>query len=84
VTRSQTTQSKGSALRSQNIEKKSTPVTVRKEGNLREGDSGKTTESMMKIANEALEIGEVLGIKVIGNRENALKRITSSLKNKRL
>jgi len=37
----------------------------------------------MKLANEALEIGEVLGIKVIDKRENALKRITSSLKNKR-
>ena len=71
-------------MRSQNIEKKSTPVTARKEGNLREGDSGKTTESMVKIANEALEIGEVLGIKVIGNRESALKRITCSLKNKQL
>jgi len=38
----------------------------------------------MKLANEALEIGEVLGIKVIGNKENALKRITCSLKSKRL
>jgi len=60
-----------------------TPETTRKEGNLHEGDSGKTTESMLKIANAALELGEVLGIKVIGNKENALRRITCSLKNKR-
>ena len=39
---------------------------------------------MMKMAREALEIGEVLGIKVIGKKENALKSITSSLKTKRV
>ena len=76
MTRSQTTQSKGSVLKRQSIEKVNIPVTARKEGCLREGDSAETTESMRKMAREALEIGEVLGIKVIGKRENALKRIT--------
>ena len=37
---------------------------------------------MLKIANEALEISELLGIRVISKRKNALKRITNSLKNK--
>jgi len=84
VRRGQTTQSKGSVLRRQSIEKVNIPVTARKEGCLLEGDSAETTESMMKMASEAVEMGEVLGIKVIGNRENALKRITSSLKTKRV
>ena len=52
------------------------------EGSLSEGDSAKTTESMRKLANEALAIGEVLGIKVIDKRENAIRSITCSLKNK--
>jgi len=38
---------------------------------------------MLKLANEALEIGEVLGLRVSSKKENALKRITSSLKSKR-
>ena len=53
-----------------------------KKGSPREADSTKTTESMFKLANEALEFGEKLGIRVISKRENALKRITNSLKNK--
>jgi len=89
VTRSQTTQSKDSVLKRQSIEKVNIPevnipVTARKEGCHREEDSAETTESMMKMAREALEIGEVLGIKVIGKKENALKSITSSLKTKRV
>ena len=56
---------------------------ARKEGSPSGDDTAKTTESMLKLANEALEIGEVLGLRVISKRKNALKRITSSLKNKR-
>jgi len=42
--------------------------------------SSKTTESMAKLALESLEVGELLGVKVIGKKEVALKRITSGLK----
>ena len=51
---------------------------------LNEADSGRTTESMLKVANDALDIGELLGLKVIGNKENALKRITCSLKTQKI
>ena len=70
-------------MRKQDCETSSTTVKERKEGNLGESDSGKTTESMVKVDNEALEIGEVLGINVISKRENVVKRITSSLKHRR-
>jgi len=42
-----------------------------------------TTESMRKLAEEALEIGEILGVKVISHKANAIKRITDSLKSNR-
>ena len=39
-----------------------------------------STESMKQLAEEALKVGEMLGIKVISHRANAVKRITDSLK----
>jgi len=39
-----------------------------------------TTESMKQLAEDALSVGEMLGIKVISHRANAVKRITDSLK----
>jgi len=42
-----------------------------------------STESMKQLAEEALKVGEMLGIKVISHRANAVKRITDSLKAKR-
>ena len=46
-------------------------------------DSESTTGSMVKLAKESIEAGKVLGIKVIGNEENVLKRITKGLKSQR-
>ena len=46
--------------------------------------SVKTTESMRKMAVESLELGELLGVKVVANKENAIKRITQSLKSARV
>ena len=46
-------------------------------------DSEGTTDSMIQLAKESLEIGEILRIKVIGNKKNALKGITNSLKTQR-
>jgi len=39
-----------------------------------------TSESIIKLAKESLEIGKILGVKVIANEEAAIRRITSSLK----
>jgi len=39
-----------------------------------------TTESMRKLAEESLAIGEILGIKVIAKEKEAKRRITDSLK----
>jgi len=53
---------------------------VRREECPHEGESPSTTDSMIKLAKESLEMGKVLGIKVIANKENAPIRITESLK----
>jgi len=39
-----------------------------------------TTESMRKLAEESLEIGKMLGVKIIANEENAKRNIIDSLK----
>jgi len=41
-----------------------------------------STESMKKLAEEALRVGEMLGIKVISHRAKAIKGITDSIKAK--
>uniref|UniRef100_A0A7C9CUQ8 Uncharacterized protein n=1 Tax=Opuntia streptacantha TaxID=393608 RepID=A0A7C9CUQ8_OPUST len=46
-------------------------------------NSLETTESMAKLALESIELGELLGLKVIDKKEVALKQITSSLKKER-
>jgi len=46
--------------------------------------SDKTTESMRNVAIELLELGELLGLKVVANKENVIKRITQSLKSARV
>ena len=38
---------------------------------------------MRKLAEESLEVGELLGLKAIANKEIAVKRITQSLKSVR-
>jgi len=43
-----------------------------------------TTESIRKMAEETLEVGEMLGLKVVANRKNAIKRIAQSLQNARV
>ena len=43
----------------------------------------KTTDSEAKLAMESLEIGKLLGVKVIAMEDSALKRSTSSLKRER-
>ena len=45
------------------------------EGSPLGSDSEKTSESIAKIAREALEVGKILGVKVIADEANALKRV---------
>ena len=54
-----------------------------REGKIQGRELVETTESLRKLAEESIEIGELLGVKVIANRENAVKRITQSLKSAR-
>ena len=49
-----------------------------------ESESVKTTESMRKLAEDSLAMGELLGLKVVANKEDAIKRITQSLKSARV
>ena len=43
-------------------------------------NTNETTESMLRIAQESLQVGELLGVRVIGNKKVAVKRITDHLK----
>ena len=83
VTRSQAKQSKVSVTKSKSIWNRSSLG----EGVIDESPLGSefesTTGSIVKLAKESIEVGKVLGIKVISNEENALKRITKSLKSQR-
>ena len=48
-----------------------------------DSDSDKTSESIVKLARESLEVGKLLGVKVIANEDNVIKRITKTLKENR-
>ena len=84
VTRSQSKSYKDLETRSKKMLKENGHGLGGKEGNSCANDSVETPESIRKIAEEALEIGELLGLKVVANRGNAVKRITESLKNARV
>ena len=47
-------------------------------------ESLNTTASVRKLAEESIELGELLGLKVVANKEDAIKRITESLKKARV
>ena len=57
------------------------PKSQKKQGRKK---SMETTESMIQLAEEALAVGELLGVKVISQKENAIKRITGTLKSSRV
>jgi len=54
------------------------------EGSPQGGDSASTSESILRLARESIEIGNILGLKVISNEAKAIKRITESIKSNRL
>ena len=56
---------------------------TRSQNKLEKSNSQVTSESMRKLAAEALEIGKILGVKVIAREENAKRQIIDSLKEKR-
>ena len=56
---------------------------TRSQKKLDRSSSQSTTESMRKLAEESLQIGNILGLKVIANKENTIRRITDSLKEER-
>ena len=45
--------------------------------------SNETTESMLKLAQESIQVGELLGVQVIGNKQAAVDKITEHLKKKK-
>ena len=62
------------------------PKTARndkKEVNLSPANSNETTESMLKIAEESIQLGELLGVRVIENKKIAVARITEHLKKRK-
>jgi len=84
VTRSQSKKCKEMAGRSKIILKSNVSGVGGKEGSPLESTSVNTTESVRKLAEESIELGELLGLKVVANKEDAIKRITESLKKARV
>ena len=86
VTRSQVKKGRVQIRRSQaNLDriKSSSTTWPDKKGvdeSLLDRQSVETTDSMIEIAEQALEIGKLLGVEVVSHKANAVKRITSSLK----
>jgi len=46
--------------------------------------TNETTESMLKAAHESIQVGELLGVRVIGNKKEAIARITDHLKQRKV
>ena len=42
-----------------------------------------TLESLVRLANESLDVGQLLRVRIIGNRQSVVRRLTRSLKNQR-
>ena len=53
---------------------------TRSQMQMEKSSSQVTTESMRKVAEESLAIGEILGLKVIAGKKEATRRLTDSLK----
>ena len=83
VTRSQLKQCKELLVRSNRDSKRRIPNKGGRIGSPQVSESVETTDSMRKLADDSLKMGELLGVKVIANRGNAVKRITQSLKSAR-
>ena len=84
MTRSQSKKCKEMAGRSKIILKSNVSGVGGNEGSPLESESVNTTESVRKLAEESIELGELLGLKVVANKEDAIKRITESLKKARV
>ena len=67
---------KNSTRMQMNVERRVT----RSQKKIGKSSSQTTAESMKKLAEESLEIGKILGVKVITKEENAKRRIIDSLK----
>jgi len=76
VTRSQSKKCKELAGRSKKRLNSNVSGLGGKEGSPLKSKTVNTTESVRKIAEESLVLGELLGLKVVANKENAIKRIT--------
>ena len=84
VTRSQSKIIKNAMTRRMSTPKRRGSGPGGKEGSPFANGLADTTESIRKLAKESLEVGELLGVKVVANRENAIRRITESLKKARV
>uniref|UniRef100_A0A7C8ZEU4 Uncharacterized protein n=1 Tax=Opuntia streptacantha TaxID=393608 RepID=A0A7C8ZEU4_OPUST len=84
VTRSQLKKCKEQAGRGRTVRNSDGSGSAGEDDSPLTSDSTRTTESMRKLAEESLQVGELLGLKVVAHKENAIKRITQSLKNARV
>jgi len=83
VTRSQAKVRKEASAFIQNSLNKSKPVIGDKEGSPRDSGDTNNSDSITKLVRESFEVGEMLGVRVIGNKDEAIKNFAERLRSER-
>ena len=83
VTRSQSKVRKEIGASLQNTLSKSKLDTVDKEGSPRGSGATNNSDSITKLFKESFEVGEMLGFRVIGNKDEAIKNFSARLRSER-
>ena len=83
ITRSQAKSSKEAGVSQQIISNKNGPDTGEKEGKHQDGKDVSSSDSITKLVKESFEVGELLGLRVIGNKDEAIKSFADRLRRER-
>ena len=83
VTRSQAKVRKEASAFIQNSLNKSKPVIGDKEGSPRDSGDTNNSDSITKLVRESFEVGEMLGVRVIGNKDEVIKNFAERLRSER-
>ena len=83
ITRSQAKSSKEVGVCQQVISNKNGPDTGEKEGKHHDGKDVSSSDSITKLVKESFEVGELLGLRVIGNKDEAIRSFADRLRKER-
>jgi len=83
ITRSQAKRSKETGVCQQAISSKNGPDTGEKEGKHHVGKDVSNSDSITKLVKESFEVGELLGLRIIGNKDEAIRSFADRLRRER-